>query len=222
MPAGSYSARIEDAFEKNTLSISGLSVSADSKNEFYFELVSEQKAKLEVSPASPIAGSVVTVNYSEAPKAQARITVVPLEMPDDIYLDYEWVDNNQGSVELTIPIDAAELEARFLITLPDGGTRVMGRSAAFTSVAALVTLDAPAEVAAGSDFEVNWVGPNNGNDTIVIANPGSADSGYLTYAYTSNGSPATLTAPETAGTYEIRYRTGQGNKILARLTIIVK
>ena len=68
-----------------------------------------------------------------------------------------------------------------------------------------ITLDAPAEVNAGADFEVTWTGPNGPGDYITIVLAGSPEGAYLDYAYTTEGSPLTITAPDTAGTYEIWY-----------------
>ena len=71
----------------------------------------------------------------------------------------------------------------------------------------VVTLDADAQVAKGATFEVEWTGPDGPSDYITIVPAGSAAGTYASYAYTNNGSPVTLTAPTTAGNYEIRYQS---------------
>ena len=68
-----------------------------------------------------------------------------------------------------------------------------------------VTLDAPASVKGGSKFEVKWTGPNGPQDYITIVPAGSAPGTYASYAYTTNGSPVTITADTTPGAYEIWY-----------------
>ena len=60
---------------------------------------------------------------------------------------------------MQLPGEAIPLEARYVVDLPEGGTRVIGRSAPFTPVEAKATLSVPEEVAAGTTFEVGWTGP---------------------------------------------------------------
>lgn len=71
----------------------------------------------------------------------------------------------------------------------------------------VVTLAAPDEVAQGAAFQVTWTGPDGPSDYITIVPAGSAAGVYGDYAYTNDGSPATLHAPTTAGNYEIRYQS---------------
>ncbi len=68
------------------------------------------------------------------------------------------------------------------------------------------TIEAPSKVPANADFDVVWTGPNNLMDLISIVDEGAEDgaSGDAV-AMTSNGSPATLRAPQQSGRYEIRY-----------------
>ncbi len=69
---------------------------------------------------------------------------------------------------------------------------------------------------------MTWTGPDNNNDVITIAEIGSAANKRLDSIFTDRGNPSGLTAPKTPGTYEIRYTTGQGNRILAMITIVVR
>ena len=50
----------------------------------------------------------------------------------------------------------------------------------------------------------------------------SAESAYLDYAYTTEGSPITLTAPAEPGAYEIRYRTDRLAGVFATIDITVE
>lgn len=76
------------------------------------------------------------------------------------------------------------------------------------------TLSAPAQVLAGSSFEVRWTGPDAPQDNIQISEAGS-DS-YLTYDYVHSGNPLTLTAPEEPGLYELRYKFADTEVIASR------
>jgi hypothetical protein len=66
--------------------------------------------------------------------------------------------------------------------------------------------DAPWSVCPGDEFDVNWIGPGGPGDEIVIANPEDPPAARLwDYAPTSEGNPLTLTAPNTPGSYKVRY-----------------
>lgn len=99
-------------------------------------------------------------------------------------------------------------------------------SAAATPVATpntgSATLDGPDEVSAGSDFEVAWTGPAGSGDYVTIVPAGatgwtSADD----YFNTDTVSPGALSAPLTAGAYELWYVSGADDSVLARSPITV-
>lgn len=113
------------------------------------------------------------------------------------------------------PVKGGELEARYHLLLPEGGTRVVGRSAAFTARAVEATLDAPAEVAGGVEFEVAFDGPDNMGDMVVVAPVGADAATFLAYTFTSFGAPARLVAPVDVGEYEVRYVGAAGGGVLA-------
>lgn len=80
----------------------------------------------------------------------------------------------------------------------------------------------PAAVQPGASFEVQWTGPNGDRDYVTIVATGTAKWTTEPYFYTgSNPSPAKLTAPATAGSYELWYVKGSDSSILARAAITV-
>lgn len=83
-----------------------------------------------------------------------------------------------------------------------------------------VRLEAPETIAPGERFEVRWQGPDAPGDFIAVAGPGTAPSGFLDYARTSRGNPATLEAP-TAGDYEVRYVSAAALRVLASAPLTV-
>lgn len=85
----------------------------------------------------------------------------------------------------------------------------------------LATLEAPEQVAAGSEFEVIWTGPNHQSDYVTIVELGADEGSYLGYGYTQHGSPAEVSAPDGLGTYELRYVHGPSDKTLATRAIEV-
>ena len=222
VPAGAYTAEVEDAFTDTPLSFSGLSVTPEGDNAFAFELAAETEVVLSVTPAAPVTGSTVTVTFGGAPPgARNWVTVVPQDVPDEVYLDYEYVTDESGTAELRLPAEAATLEARYHVELPEGGTRVVGRSAPFASVQATVTLDLPAEVAGGTAFDVAWTGPDNERDYLTVVPADAPDGQYQQYRYTRENSTLQFTAPVEPGDYEVRYQSDYGDEVVARAPFTV-
>ena len=167
-------------------------------------------------PDQAIAGTTIAVTWTGPDNAGDYITVVSSDTRDGQYGNYTYT--NKGSpLELVIPIMAGSAELRYMT---GQGNRVLGRRA-ITIVAAEVTLSAPAEGSAGSAVSITWTGPNNPKDYITIVPTTTPDGQYAAYTYTSDGSPLSVTLPKDAGDAEIRYMTGQGNEVLARLAIKV-
>jgi len=223
LPPGSYRAELADAFAASPLVVSGLVVAAEADNAFAFELEPATEVTVEVEPLDPVAGSTVTARFDGAPPGERSgwLAVAPADAGDEIYLDWSYTATTSGTAELRVPDEPGTLEVRYHLVLPEGGSRVIGRSPAFTSRAASASLEAPAEVGAGSQFAVAWSGPDNDRDYLTIVEAGAREGAYTSYQYTRGGSPATLTAPDEPGTYEVRYVTGQGGNTLASEPITV-
>jgi Ca-activated chloride channel family protein len=80
-------------------------------------------------------------------------------------------------------------------------------------------LSAPAEAKVGAPISVTWTGPNYAGDYVTVVPIGTPDGQYRNYTYTKTGAPLNVKAPEAAGDCEIRYMTGQGDKVIARRPI---
>ncbi len=78
------------------------------------------------------------------------------------------------------------------------------------------TLECPAEVSAGEEFEITWTGPDSPLDYLSIAEPGSANEAYLEWAQTGEGNPLRLRAPRRTGEFELRYVRAADGEVLAR------
>lgn len=83
------------------------------------------------------------------------------------------------------------------------------------------SLEAPASVGAGADFEVTWRGPDSRQDRIVIAERNGPPIRGAAYSYVGNtrGGPARLRAHMDDGEYDVAYLTG--STILARAPVRV-
>ncbi|HHX91264.1 MAG TPA: VWA domain-containing protein, partial [Paracoccus sp.] len=77
------------------------------------------------------------------------------------------------------------------------------------------SVQAGAEIAAGSVFEVVWSGPDARQDYITIVPAGAPEADYGDYWRTNRGSPAQLTAPDALGPHEVRYVHQETRRVLA-------
>ena len=222
LPAGSYTALVADAFAGAPLSFANLSVSADADNEFAFELAPAFLVEVSVTPSDPAMGGTVQVSFSGASaEATALLTVAPVDSPDDRLFAVQGVRGASGSAEVLVPFEEAQLEARYHLVLPEGGTRIAGRSEPFTARRVAATLQAPAQVASGASFGVSWEGPGNQGDMLTVAKAGSDATSSLASTFTVFGNPGTLTAPVDPGSYEVRYVAASGGGVLATVPLEV-
>ena len=166
------------------------------------------------APPTASVGGPVTVTVSGSSNARDFVTIVAKGAAEGSYDGWSYVAS-AAPITLTAPTSAGAYEVR-----------VLGADAPYPTLArrplqvqaAVATLDGPTQVAAGASFQVRWTGPNNDRDYVAL---GAADRPYIVYAYTSSGSPLTLTAPDAAGSYELRYFLGAGDTIIARRPITV-
>lgn len=118
---------------------------------------------------------------------------------------------------LAAPGEEGDWELRYVSGLE--GRTLASAEVAVTAV--IVTLTAPAEIAAGSRFEVDWEGPAALADFLSLAGEGSPASEYISLQLASEGSPARFAAPWEPGRYEIRYVEGNGNRIRRSAVVAV-
>jgi len=200
---------------------SDLSVNPTSENVFNFNLQSFSLS-LSIDSESALAGSEVRVSFEDAPAQSGDyITIVPVDMPDNVLLDTERPDEASGIVSLRTPDEVTLLEARYLTRSENGSRTVIARSEPFSTEALTITLDAPSEVNAGSGFEVTWSGASNPQDFITIVPATDPDRTVAHHKRAREGQAFTLDAPVIEGDYELRYVTSQSRIVIARLAIKV-
>ena len=212
IPPGQYRAMVADALADTPQPVATVTVTPDGDNAFTFELAKAAQVEVTVAPAEPTAGSRVAVSFAGAPvQVDPWVAIAPAGAPDDVYLTWTYAGAATGTVEIGTPPEPATLEARVQVDLPEGGTRVLGRSEPFTTVAVKATLDAAGEAVAGAQVAVGWTGPDNDGDYITIVPVGAPQGSFGSWAYTESGNPVSVTAPLQAGAYEARYVAGQGD-----------
>ncbi|HEV7714494.1 MAG TPA: hypothetical protein VGO53_02795, partial [Steroidobacteraceae bacterium] len=133
------------------------------------------------------------------------------------YITYVYTRTGKSPATLVAPDKPGAYELRYF--LGNGEKVIATRAITVGSVSASVS--APAQVAAGATFPIQWKGPNNPRDFITLVKAGTPEKQYDAYAYTSKGSPLELRAPDQAGDYEVRYLTAQSYATLgsAKLTV---
>ncbi|WP_127104436.1 VWA domain-containing protein [Pararhodobacter zhoushanensis] len=175
------------------------------------------------APEMAMAGSMLSIGWT-GPNAQgdyidvieAGATRTNSAAADD-YL-------TANPLPLILPLTPGAYEIRYIAEGPEG--RVVAMTRPLTVTPPMVTLTAPATVAPGAEFSVQWTGPANPRSWIDIVMPGNAEfSGELTYAYLDPASPqVTLYAPTEAGSYELRFVAEDmrmNRQILARVPLSV-
>lgn len=168
------------------------------------------------APDSAVGGSTVSVGWVGPNNAGDYVTVVPKSAADSVYGNY--VNTQKGNpIALLMPVDDVDAEIRYV---SGQGRKVLARRPIRLTLPS-ASLKAAAEAAPGAAVSVEWSGPNYAGDYITIVPRGSADSIHGNYKNTSSGSPVSVATPKQAGEAEIRYVTGQGNKVLARQAIRV-
>jgi hypothetical protein len=175
-------------------------------------------AQITVRVASPVnAGQPVPVTYSGNADKLDFITIVPKTTPEGKYDAYKYPQTG-NPVQLRAPEVAGEYEVRYLSGKPPYPTLAR---APLTVNAVSASIDPPAKVSAGKDFSFTWKGPNNTGDFITLVKKDAPEKKYERYAYTAQGSPGTLRAPDEPGEYELRYLSGSQYLTLGRAPLTV-
>lgn len=170
-------------------------------------------ASAKIEPIKPVvAGSKFKVSWSGTNNGYDTIVILDKNNPRKKY-DFKYAYTKSPALLL-----APEIAGGYEVLYKTQKGTVLTKTT-FTVLAASANITPIKPVFAGSEFKVSWTGSNNNYDTISIIdkkNPKKKHS--FKYVYTK--SPATLTAPETAGSYEILYKTPKGNE-LAKTALIV-
>lgn len=185
-------------------------------------------SKVTLSASAEVeAGSLFWVTWSGPANKLDKIVIVKKGESRETHAKnrgYPKKKKPNEAVELTAPIGVGAYE---IVYISGQGNKKLG-SIPITLTKAHVSLDVPESVKGGEKFEVNWVGPANRTDKIVILKKGAAKekkSQHRSYPKKDKSgkpnAPVKLTAPEAPGAYEIVYVTGQGSHQLHRVPIRV-
>lgn len=104
LPAGNYTASIEDAHSAAPLVVSGLRVLPDAGNSFSFELAPESLVTLTVPEGNAVIGQEISVSWTGAPDSGEHwITVVAADAADTVHGPGAWVSGSSGSGSARLP-----------------------------------------------------------------------------------------------------------------------
>jgi Ca-activated chloride channel family protein len=167
-------------------------------------------------PASVPAGTQFTADWTGPNAPGDYITILAAGTPT--WTNENWTYTSYGTpAQLVAPLEAGSYELAYVIREGTVMLRVPITVAPTTS-----SVSAPASANKSTSISVAWTGPNGPGDYITIVPAGAPEGSYTSYAYTSSGTPATITGPDTAGNYEIRYVYGTTGQTLSSTPIQIK
>ncbi len=167
-------------------------------------------------PDSVTAGALFDISWQNGVNRRDYITIVPVGADEGTYESYFTVEDFSEGL-LTAAPEPGLYELRYVL---NQGARTVARRA-IEVTEAKVTLDAPATVQAGEEFNLSWQGRVNKRDFVTIVPMGADEGSYESYFTVGDNSEGALTAAAQPGLYELRYVLFQGARTVARQAIEV-
>lgn len=133
-------------------------------------------------------------------------------------------DLDNRTVKLVVPVDPGTYEIRYF----NGDSKVVMATVPLEVSEVAVGLEFPAEVDAGSTVTVTWTGPGGRYDEVQLwdTTARGGDGKRFSARRLINGDmdnrSVKLVTPADPGTYEMRYYSGDGRKVLASAPITVR
>lgn len=174
-------------------------------------------------PATALAGTEIALTFTGPANKADYIDIVPRGYEQTSgELAYIYVPAAVEGGALRVVTTPGEYDVRYVLDL--NGTRSVKAVQPLVVTGAEATLEAPDSASGGEMLSVAWTGPAGEGDYIDLVPQGHGEtSGEISYAYASNGNPASLKAPGAAGSYELRYilEGPGGRKVLAASPLTV-
>ena len=166
-------------------------------------------------PASVAAGTVFSASWTGPNALGDFITIVAMGATD--WTNESWFYTSNGPVgNLSAPLTDGAHELWYVAS-----DRTVMVRAPITVTPLQSSVSAPASANKGASISVSWTGPDAPGDYITIVAAGAAEGTYTSYAYTGAGNPVAITAPDTSGTFEIRYVYGSNGQTIASAAITI-
>lgn len=168
------------------------------------------------APTEIAAGTSFAASWTGPDGPSDYISIVPAGATAWTNESYFYTrDGSSGT--LIAPVTDGDYQVVYIT----GADRAFLASVPITVTPLEISLTAPPTVQRGSDFEVSWTGPDAPSDYITILPAGATAWTNESYFYTRDGSPGTLTAPDTPGAYEVWYIFGGSRELLESVPITV-
>lgn len=174
-----------------------------------------QQASLS-GPAQVAIGAPLSIAWTGPGANGDFISIDQPGAPADQYGDYVYATGGNPST-----FTAPEVPGRYVIRYHSSaaGYPVSATHALeVTDISA--TLTAPPSVDAGAELSVTWTGQGYAADFISIDAVGAQDRDYGPYGYAS-ASPATISAPDQAGSYVVRYHLAKTYRVIGQAPLTV-
>ncbi|MFW8567288.1 vWA domain-containing protein [Orrella sp. 11846] len=153
--------------------------------------------------------------------------VVGFDLKDDAHENLACIAKNTGGIFVPAQ-NAQELKAALAQVQSVLDLQPMTLAAAAPepepepqAIEATVELNAPAQVTAGSGFNVSWSSSVHPQDYVTIVPVGANEGTYTNYQRVREGTENQLTAPSDPGLYEVRYVLQEGSRTLASAPVEV-
>jgi len=170
------------------------------------------------APASTNVGGTITVTWAGPGNMSDFIAIAKPDAVDNEFLISQTINLESNTVQIRLPGIAGDYEIRYIL---NAGRRVVA-SIPITVTPGVASVEAPASVVVGATIDVEWTGPGNPRDFIVIAEPGAIDNAFLvsqTISIESN--TVQIRLPGIAGEYEVRYIVDSNRQVVASAPITV-
>ncbi|RFF29651.1 VWA domain-containing protein [Wenzhouxiangella sediminis] len=165
-------------------------------------------------PDSAVAGSTVTVSWTNTIHPRDKVTIVRAGAPADNYGEYLRT-GNASEGRLQVPAEPGDYEVRYL--LEKDGRSIASAPIAIT--APETSVSGPQSAVAGSKVSVSWTETIHSRDKVTIVAAGAPADSYSDYLRTGGGSSGTLDTPAEPGEYEIRYLLEANGRSIASAPI---
>ncbi len=167
-------------------------------------------------PETVKAGEEFEVTWEGSAQPKDFVSLDEVGAPDKEYGSY-FYPSKRPVGKLLAPSYPGQVAVRY--HSGESGFRVLA-TALVTVTEVTASFQPIAEVSAGAEFEVHWEGPGHPRDYISIDEPGSPEKEYGPYKY-ARSSPVKLKAPDTTGTWTVRYHMGNSHRVLAETPLVV-
>jgi Ca-activated chloride channel family protein len=167
---------------------------------------------LEVVPERPLAGDEAHIQYWGAPPGANLLALAAAGAPPGQALLRKTVTGPSGEARFLLPDSPNDLEVQFTRDSGSGVQQLLG-SLVFPTDRRRVSIEAPDRAEIQKPLTLNWSGGGLPGDHIVVEYSGGDLPEDVLCIPAGAGGPVTVSAPDLAGDYVLRYRSRTGRSL---------